>query len=411
MAGYIEVETINRPLKMWTNGVMVESQAMSQLMNIASLPIIHKHVAVMPDVHLGKGATVGSVIATRGAIIPAAVGVDIGCGMNAVRLSIRAEDLPDNLKQVRSEIETMIPVGFEDHSPSRLGIRQHRDTQRTLNNAYSEVSAGLDAVLDRHPGISKMAKDVDRKVWRQIGTLGGGNHFVELCIDENDDVWVMLHSGSRGIGNCIGRYFIELARKDLEQAGHTVPDRDLSYLREGTSHYDDYVQAVEWAQSYARKNREIMMDLTLIALSRHLPDFVVTQEAVNTHHNYVNKETHYGDDVWVTRKGAISAQKDELGIIPGSMGAKSFIVRGKGNCEAFCSAPHGAGRIHSRGASKKLYTVEDLKAATEGIECRKDAGIIDEIPHAYKNIDEVIASSSDLVEVVHTLRQVLNVKG
>lgn len=411
MSNFKVIKSSNAIIKMWTNGVPVESMAIDQLRNIASLPFIHKHVAAMPDVHVGKGATVGSVIATKGAIIPAAVGVDIGCGMNAVRLSLKAEDLPSSLKKIRSEIETMVPVGFDFHSPVRLGIKQHRDTTKLLNNLHSQVEPGFKNIIDKHPGIENMAKHVERKLWEQIGTLGGGNHFIELCLDENDDVWIMLHSGSRGIGNCIGRYFIERAKDDMRTHFINLPDQDLAYLSEGTQYYDDYVEAVDWAQSYAYRNRQALMDLVLVAISRHLPTFTVTQEAINCHHNYVTTETHYGEDVHVTRKGAVSAALDALGIIPGSMGAKSYIVKGKGNKESFCSCSHGAGRQMSRSKAKKHFTVEDHEKATAGVECRKDSAIIDETPGAYKDIDAVMAAQTDLVEVVHTLKQVLCVKG
>jgi tRNA-splicing ligase RtcB len=275
-------------------------------------------------------------------------------------------------------------------------------------SAQHPITQKFDQLIGKYEGLARLRND---KFATQAGTLGSGNHFIELCIDENDDVWVMLHSGSRGPGNVVGSFFIEQAKQQMGDELGSLPDRDLAYLTENTEAYVDYCFAVNTMQEYAAYNREVMFDLVIGALRQYLPEFTITKDAVNTHHNYVNKETHYGADVWVTRKGAISAQKDELGIIPGSMGSRSYIVRGKGNCEAFCSAPHGAGRVHSRGEAKRLFTVEDLKTATEGIECRKDAGVIDEIPHAYKNIDEVIDNSSDLVEVLHTLRQVLNVKG
>jgi tRNA-splicing ligase RtcB len=382
------------PVKVWTDNVAHNS--IDQLCNTASLKIIHSHVAAMPDVHLGKGATVGSVFATKGAIIPAAVGVDIGCGMVAARLSVKAHQLPDSLKAARTRIEQVVPLGPGGAHKRAMISAQHPITQK------------FDQLIGKYEGLARLRND---KFATQAGTLGSGNHFIELCIDENDDVWVMLHSGSRGPGNVVGSFFIEQAKQQMGDELGSLPDRDLAYLTENTEAYVDYCFAVNTMQEYAAYNREVMFDLVIGALRQYLPEFTITKDAVNTHHNYVNKETHYGADVWVTRKGAISAQKDELGIIPGSMGSRSYIVRGKGNCEAFCSAPHGAGRVHSRGEAKRLFTVEDLKTATEGIECRKDAGVIDEIPHAYKNIDEVIDNSSDLVEVLHTLRQVLNVKG
>jgi len=386
------------PVKIYTEDI--EHTALQQLENLAHLPFIHSHVAAMPDVHAGVGATVGSVIPTIGAIIPAAVGVDIGCGMNAVRLSITADQLPDNLKKIRTAIEATIPVGFNMHK-----------TDKARNSTISGLSKGLDEVLERHPKISKMQKKPYETWIRQIGTLGGGNHFIEVCLDENQAVWIMLHSGSRGIGNSIGRYFIELAKRDMGRHLHHLPDKDLAYLKEGSDHFDDYVHAVHWAQDYAMANRREMMHLIVKALKKELPQFKLTKEAINCHHNYVAIEQHFGAQVYLTRKGAIRAGEGELGIIPGSMGAKSYIVRGKGNPQSFCSCSHGAGRTMSRSKAKRAYTTEDLKAQTLGIECRKDHGVIDEIPGAYKDIDVVMDNQSDLVEVVHTLKQVVCVKG
>jgi tRNA-splicing ligase RtcB (3'-phosphate/5'-hydroxy nucleic acid ligase) len=386
------------PVKIYTEHV--EPEAQRQLANIAELPIVHHHVAAMPDVHLGIGATVGSVIATRKAIIPAAVGVDIGCGMIATRLSLTANDLDEKrLKKVFDQIVRDVPVGFDQHKP-----------ERTLNEAAAPFERGLNALTEKHPELlRKCGKSAN---WiLQMGTLGGGNHFIEICLDEENRVWVMLHSGSRGIGNAIGRHFIELGRREMERADVHLPDRDLAYLSEGALHFDDYVEAVGWAQAYAARNRQAMMQLVLAAMARHLPPFTVTTEAVNCHHNYVEREHHFGEDVWVTRKGAIRARKDELGIIPGSMGAKSYIVRGLGNPESFCSSAHGAGRRMSRKAAEKKFTREDLARQTEGVICRKDKGVIDEIPGAYKDIDEVMQNQSDLTEVVHTLKQVVCVKG
>jgi len=386
------------PVKIYTDEV--ESSAMQQLYNMAQLPFIHSHLAAMPDVHAGKGATVGTVIPTKGAIIPAAVGVDIGCGMNALRLSIRANDLPDNLRAVRLAVEEAIPVGFNMHKVDRA----RASTIRAL-------SGGLDRIISQHKKIYSMQKKSYQTWIRQIGTLGGGNHFIELCLDENQDVWVMLHSGSRGIGNAIGRYFIELARKDMGQHIVNLPDKDLAYFNEGCQYFDDYVAAVEWGQDYALANRREMMHLILKALQKKLRKFGVTKEAINCHHNYVSREFHFGENVFVTRKGAISAREDELGIIPGSMGAKSFIVRGKGNPQSFHSCSHGAGRKMSRNAAKRRFNEDDVLYQTEGVECRKDKGIIDEIPDAYKDIDQVMAHQDDLVEVVHTLKQIVCVKG
>ena len=385
------------PVKVYTGEI--EPAARQQLVNISRLPIVHHHVAAMPDVHLGIGATVGSVIPTKKAIIPAAVGVDIGCGMMATRLSLTANELDENsLKKVFGQISRDVPVGFGQHSD--------RDARTGAAKAFQKR---LRRVLDNHPGIEKR---VGRKSsWvHQLGTLGGGNHFIEVCLDEADRVWVMLHSGSRGIGNAIGTYFIELAKKDSQKNNVHLPDADLAYFPEGARHFDDYVEAVGWAQDYARANREEMMDLVLDAMRRHLPSFGVTEEAVNCHHNYVEREVHYGEPVWLTRKGAIRARTGELGIIPGSMGVRSYIVRGKGSAESFHSCAHGAGRLMSRNAAQKKFSVKDLEEQTHGVICRKDKGVIDEIPGAYKNIDEVMANQSDLVDVVHTLKQVICVK-
>ncbi|MDH5355005.1 MAG: RtcB family protein [Gammaproteobacteria bacterium] len=386
------------PVKIYTDDI--EHEAYQQLHNISQLPFIHSHIAAMPDVHFGKGATVGSVIPCKGAIIPAAVGVDIGCGMNALRLSIKAHDLPDNLRALRSAIEATIPVGFNQHKSDKA----RASTIRSL-------AIGLDPILGKHPKLLKAQKKPYQTWVRQLGTLGGGNHFIELCLDENDDVWIMLHSGSRGIGNVIGQYFIRLAQKDMERHIHQLPDKDLAYFNEGADHFDDYLQAVSWAQDYAMDNRREMMRLIVDVLKKKLPKFAISKEAINCHHNYVSTEQHFGENVYITRKGAIRAGEGELGIIPGSMGAKSYIVRGLGNPESFCSCSHGAGRRMSRGKAKRMFNSSDLEAQTQGVECRKDSGVIDEIPAAYKDIDVVMANQSDLVSVEHQLRQVICVKG
>lgn len=386
------------PVKIFTRDV--EEEALNQLRQVAQLPFIHSHVAVMPDVHAGIGATVGSVIPTKNAIIPAAVGVDIGCGMNAIRLNLAASQLPDDLRPLRVAIERSVPVGFEMH-------KQIKAKASTLD----PLAQRLKRITDKHKGLLRMLRDFDRTWQKQLGTLGGGNHFIELCLDEADQVWVMLHSGSRGLGNCIGTYFIERAKKEAQHRFGHVPDKDLSYFAEGSDSFGDYVEAVNWAQDYAMENRREMMRLILQAIRPHLPPFQMSKEAINCHHNYVEEETHFGEAVYVTRKGAISAYAGELGIIPGSMGAKSYIVRGKGNPESFCSCSHGAGRRMSRGKAKRVFSVEDLAQQTAGIECRKDAGVLDEIPQAYKDIDVVMNNQTDLVEVVHTLRQVLCIKG
>ena len=386
------------PVKIWTHDVDEKSKV--QLANIASLPFIHHHVAAMPDVHLGIGATIGSVIATHKAIIPAAVGVDLGCGMVAARLSITANELDEKaLKKVFDQISRDVPVGRAQHADNRV-----------LVDAAQPFEPRLKALTDRHPQLLKAFGKFSK--WaNQMGTLGGGNHFIEVCLDETDQVWVMLHSGSRGIGNAIASYFIELARKDMERWMIQLPDRDLAYFPEGSEHFADYVEAVHWAQEYAMQNRVSMLELVLAALQRHLPPFEVTTEAVNCHHNYVAQEHHFGENVWVTRKGAIRAREGDLGIVPGSMGARSFIVRGKGNADSFCSSAHGAGRKMSRTAAEKQFTESDLAQQTAGVICRKDKGVIDEIPGAYKDIDEVMANQSDLTEILHTLKQVVCVKG
>ncbi len=390
------------PVHIFTDDI--QHEAIQQLVNIANLPIVHPHIAAMPDVHAGIGATVGCVIPTRSAIIPAAVGVDIGCGMNAVRTTLTASQLPDSLARLRSAIEASIPVGFEQHDWDKVRGSAHGRVGRPLNDR-------LDRIVAKHQGIMKMQRKFAQTWICQIGTLGGGNHFIEICLDEDQRVWVMLHSGSRGIGNVIGRYFIAAAKKDMARHHLHVPDKDLSYFSEGSAWFDDYVEAVEWAQDYALINRREMLRRTLDVLAQHLPAFKLDGEAINCHHNYVARETHGNELLYVTRKGAISARAGELGIIPGSMGAKSYIVRGKGNPESFCSCSHGAGRRMSRTEAKRRFDRFDLADQTDGIECRKDAGVIDEIPAAYKDIDAVMAHQSDLVEVVHTLCQVICVKG
>ncbi|MCB1582818.1 MAG: RtcB family protein [Xanthomonadales bacterium] len=387
------------PIKIFTDDIT--SKAIEQLVNIANLPIVHHHIAAMPDVHVGIGATVGSVIPTLNAVIPAAVGVDIGCGMNAVRTSLTANDLPDNLYEVRRHIEKRVPVGFNWHSETMV----NRSTVNGLDKP-------LDEIIHKHPGIMKMLKNFNHTWHRQLGTLGGGNHFIELCLDENNDVWIMLHSGSRGIGNVIGRYFINLAKKDMQKHQLHLPDVNLSYLREGTDYFDDYTHAVNWAQEYAWVNRQEMLKLVVDALkASKLPAFTLTMKAINCHHNYISQETHYGEKVYVTRKGAIRAGLGEYGIIPGSMGAKSYIIEGKGSKVSFCSCAHGAGRQMSRTEAKKNFNTQDLHQQTTGVECRKDKGILDEIPGAYKDIDQVMMNQSDLVTVKHTLKQVVCIKG
>ncbi|OEC40501.1 RNA-splicing ligase RtcB [Pseudomonas sp. 1D4] len=397
--------TNGKPIKLWTQGVPVEEDARKQLINTAKMPFIFKHLAVMPDVHLGKGSTIGSVIPTVGAIIPAAVGVDIGCGMIAARTSLTASDLPDNLAGLRSAIEKAVPHG---RSPARGGRDKGswEDVPELADHAWSALAGRFKVITDKYP---RLEKTNNRK---HLGTLGTGNHFIEVCLDEAQRVWFMLHSGSRGVGNAIGSLFIELAQADMRQHIANLPDRDLAYFEEGSQHFDDYVEAVGWAQDFAKQNRALMMHAVIAAARTVIKKpFEANLEAVNCHHNYVQKEQHFGQEVLVTRKGAVSAQKGQLGIIPGSMGARSFIVRGLGNEEAFCSCSHGAGRTMSRTKAKKLFTVDDQIRATAHVECRKDEDVIDEIPMAYKDIDAVMHAQRELVEVVHTLRQVVCVKG
>lgn len=396
-----QIESGKVTVKVFTDDI--EDSARAQLENLSRLDIVHGHIAAMPDVHAGIGATVGSVIPTKSAIIPAAVGVDIGCGMSAVRTSLTASDLPDNLRRLRSAIEKAVPVGFDMHKSDVAPA-----------STIKSMSGGFVKIVDRHPSVEnrKGKRRKPYQTWvRQLGTLGGGNHFIELCFDESDDVWIMLHSGSRGVGNIIGRYFIEIAKKDMADQLGSLPDRDLAYFSEGTQHFDDYIDAVDWAQNYALVNRREMMRLVVEALRRVLPTFELNKSAIDCHHNYVSREQHFGADVFVTRKGAISARSGELGIIPGSMGARSFIVRGLGNPESLQSCAHGAGRRMSRTAARRKFSVEDLLEQTEGVECRKDKSVIDEIPAAYKDIDTVMKNQSDLVEVVHRLRQFVCVKG
>ena len=398
------IESSGKPIKAWVRGVPVEESAKQQLRNLAGMPFIHSHVAAMPDVHWGCGATVGSVIATKGAIIPAAVGVDIGCGLAAQRTTLTAADLPDNLHALRTAIEVRIPHGrTNDGAPGDRGA-----WGETVPDVPTGIFTALAEITAKHPKLEQAA----RRAPSHVGTLGTGNHFVEICLDEDQRVWVMLHSGSRGIGNRIGTYFIEKAKKDMERWFINLPDKDLAYIPQGSDLFKDYLGAVEWAQNFARINRDVMMVAALAALAEAVPKpFSCDQKAVNCHHNYVSWERHFGENVMLTRKGAVDAHEGVLGIIPGSMGAKSFIVRGKGNRESFMSCSHGAGRSMSRGEARKRFTLEDHAAATAGVECRKDADVIDETPAAYKSIDAVMAAQEDLVEVLHTLKQVVCVKG
>jgi tRNA-splicing ligase RtcB len=407
------------PIKAWVDGVELEPAALDQVRNVASLPVVGPHVALMPDVHWGIGATVGSVIPTRGGVIPAAVGVDIGCGVIAERLGLVASDLPNSLAGVRAALEAAIPHG----GPGVKGSWREKgyDPPKEVDRAFMPMWRELDGMVKRHDQLEKASCHAVS----QMGTLGTGNHFIEVCLDEADRVWLMLHSGSRGIGNAIGTYFIERARDLMQERGVNLPDRDLAWLPDDTEAFREYIAAMRWAQGYALANRVTMMTLAkralFAAVVRDAPPtretdvaaqrWASTYEAINTHHNFTQLETHFGKEVWLTRKGAVSARLDQLGIIPGSMGARSYIVRGLGNPESFESCSHGAGRRMSRGAAKRAITLEQHAEATRGVECRKDAGVLNESPAAYKSIDAVMAAQADLVEVVHELRQVVNVKG
>jgi len=394
------------PIKAWTRGVPMEREAEQQLRNVASLPIVYKWVAAMPDVHWGMGATIGSVIPTQGAIIPAAVGVDIGCGMMAVHTTLNARHFPDSLRTIRSTIEQAVPHGRTNNGQKHDRGAWWNIPQHHLKE-WGRLKPTYDEILAKHPKLNR-GNDVNH-----LGTLGTGNHFIEVCVDTQESVWLMLHSGSRGVGNRIGTYFIELAKRDMRKWMRNLPDVNLSYLKEGTESFDDYVQAVQWAQDFAMTNRRLMMGNMVQAIreSGEVPPFETTDEVVNCHHNYVTVESHYGQEVWVTRKGAVRARTGDMGIIPGSMGTRSYIVQGKGNPESFHSCSHGAGRAMSRGAAKRRFTLADHEEATKGVECRKDKDVIDETPGAYKSIDAVMLAQQDLVEIVHTLRQVVCVKG
>lgn len=400
-------QTHHAPLKLWDSAGPFEAGAMQQLRNVASLPFIFRHVAGMPDVHWGMGATVGSVIATQRAIVPAAVGVDIGCGMMAVRTSLTASQLPDSLAALRAEIERAVPKGMESNPSANHAKGGWASTPNSVSRAW------YDRFEDRWRKIVAKNPKVDGKTSDQLASMGGGNHFIEVCLDEAQRVWVMLHSGSRGTGNRIGTYFINAAKEAIvkETLDFHLADKDLAFLTEGSQLFDDYIEAMHFAQDYAMANRELMMVRVLEALRKHAPGFKTDKAAINCHHNYATREVHFGEQVWVTRKGAVSAREGELGIIPGSMGTGSFIVEGLGNPESFCSCSHGAGRVMSRGQAKKLISLEAHKAAMQGIEARVDEGVLDESPAAYKDIGAVMDAQQDLVRIRHRLRQVVNVKG
>lgn len=376
----------SRPIKIWSNEI--EDSALAQLKKLAKMPFVYSHIAVMPDVHHGMGSTIGSVIATKGAIIPAAVGVDIGCGMCALKLPFKVDAFGDNLNELRSSIERSIPVGFKHNIE--------------LNDRTADDAECL--------GLTK-------KEALQIGTLGGGNHFIEICQDENNDGWIMLHSGSRGMGKQRAEIHIDKAKGLMKQYFIETPHADLAYLAQGTQEFDAYLKDLMLAQHFAKNNRHEMMIRICKDISCHVygnEDQVYTLLGgfrVDCHHNYTHQENHFGQNLWITRKGAVSARLDQYGIIPGSMGTKSYIVRGLGNLDSFCSCSHGAGRRMSRTEAKKKFTIEDLIKQTNGVECRKDNGVIDEIPSAYKSIDKVMENQKDLVEIVHSLRQLICIKG
>lgn len=398
------IESSGVPIKAWVRGVQLEDQARKQLLDTASLPIVWPHMAVMPDVHWGMGSTVGSVVPTRGAIVPACVGVDLGCGMSAVRTNMTSAELGDNGQEIRDAIERAVPHGRTDNGGANDRGAWH-DVPTSVAEVWSSLSYRFAHIVAKTPSVET------KRTASQLGTLGTGNHFVEVCLDEDDRVWLMLHSGSRGIGNRIGSTFIAAAKARCDRDGITLPNQDLAWLPEGTPEFETYVEAVAWAQEYARYNRDLMQRHALYAIQELFPDLAVTGSAVNCHHNYVSRERHFGENLYITRKGAVSAREGELGIIPGAMGRKSFIVRGKGNADSFHSCSHGAGRVMSRGAAKKVITLEQHAADTEGVFCRKDADVLDESPAAYKSIDAVIAAQADLVDVVHTLRAIVCVKG
>jgi tRNA-splicing ligase RtcB len=380
------------PIKMWNDGVQIEDEAIQQLKNLSNMPFIFSHVAVMPDAHWGMGSTVGSVIATKGAIIPAAVGVDIGCGMSAVKLKLKVDDLGDSLAKLRTSIERSIPVGFNVNK--ELTTRMWSSIKSTLPDGTP----------------------VNEKTFLQLGTLGGGNHFIEICKDQNNTAWIVLHSGSRNIGKTLAEKHIQTAKDLMKEYFISLPDPDLAYLVQGTDEFKSYLADLLWCQDYAKQNRNEMMLRVLKDVSYHVYgeekryDHLVDMR-VDCHHNFTQQENHFGKNIWITRKGAVSAREDQLGIIPGSMGTRSYIVKGKGNIESFCSCSHGAGRAMSRNKAKKLFTIEDHVKATVGVECRKDIEILDETPGAYKDIDAIINAQTDLVEVVHVLKQILCVKG
>lgn len=420
MPGFEYIHTDGTGIKAWRKGVTIDDNTITQARNLSGLPFVRGPVALMPDAHWGVGTSIGTVFATDGAVIPASVGVDIGCGMMAVPTDLEASDLPDNLSALRAEIESAVPHG-RTHQGGPEDRGAWSQPPHLVEHEFSipqadgpSLAHGLRSITEKHPKLRR----VESRALTHLGTLGTGNHFIEVNLDESDRVWVMLHSGSRGPGNAIGRYFIELAKGEMKRWFVHIPDRDLSYLAEGSRHFNDYIESVSWAQAYAWTNRRIMMRNTLDAIGRVVrPDDpglahrASEPSAVNCHHNYVTREHHFGRNVWLTRKGAVRARKGDLGIIPGSMGARSYIVRGKGCADSFHSCSHGAGRAMSRNEARRLFSVADHEEATRGVECRKDEGVLDETPAAYKPIAAIMDAQSDLIEVVHTLTPVLSVKG
>ena len=403
-----EKEKMNCPLKIFDgNGeVFIDDKTLNQAKTYCSMPFV-THASLMPDAHYGKGSTVGSVVATTKVIIPAMVGVDIGCGMMAVKTSLKVEDLPDSLKEIRLKIESLIPHGRSNRGGCNDVGSWRNDIPREVENRWNlELKEDFETITQKHSSIKK-SNNINH-----LGSLGSGNHFIEVCLDLGNSVWIMLHSGSRGVGNRVGTYFISLAKKDMKKYFINLPDKDLAYISQDSTYFWDYFQALLWAQKYAKVNREIMMERAIKALRESVnTSFDIVDKAINCHHNYVTKETHYNKEFWVTRKGAVRAWKGDLGIIPGSMGAKSFVVRGKGNTDSLKSCSHGAGRMMSRNEAKKSFKAEDVEKQTKGVECKKDASVIDEIPKAYKPIEKVMAAQTDLIEVVAELRQVICIKG
>jgi len=384
------IESKGATIKAWTNVDNIESEALRQLYRVADLPFIYKHIAVMPDVHAGIGATIGSVIATQSALIPSAVGVDIGCGMLAVKTSLNFKDLPKDLTTLRLDIEKAVPLGFNGHDSTKYG----EDLEFEKLSVYK--SLGKDSIY---------------KALTQVGSLGGGNHFIELTLDDEKNVWIMLHSGSRNIGNTVASIYTKEAKQQVLKKAIKLEDANLSYFTNDTAEFFNYMNDAMWCQEYALKNRQTMLQIIMKVLKKHFKNIRLVEDVISCHHNYVAMENHFGDDIYVTRKGAIRAKEDDFGIIPGSMGAKSYIVKGKGNIESFTSCSHGAGRKMSRSEAKKRFTVDDLERETKGIECKKTGHVLDEIPSAYKNIDLVMEEQKDLVEIVTTLKQIICIKG